>query len=81
MIFRAELVRRAVAPEPTGSRMMGILRAEAIFPALTMESTHSSVRVPIFNTRAPARQTISSTSFGAWAITGEAPIAKRALAV
>ena len=35
----------------------------------------------MFNTSAPARATMSSTSFGAWAITGDAPMASSALAV
>ncbi len=61
--------------------MIGVLRPDAFFPAVIMESTHSSVRVPMFSTRAPANATISSTSFSAWAITGEAPMASRALAV
>ena len=51
------------------------------FPAVSIDSTQSSVRVPMFNTSAPAKETISSTSLMAWAMTGEAPMASSALAV
>jgi hypothetical protein len=46
-----------------------------------MDSTHSSLKVPMLSTSAPARAVISSTSPAACAITGEAPIASSALAV
>jgi len=77
----AESVRNWVAPEPTGSRTIGIFNALAFFPARSMASTHWGVSVPIFRTRAPARKTISSTSSAACAMTGEAPQARRAFAV
>ena len=77
----ADSVRSLVAPDPTGSRTIGIFSSLAFFPAISMESTQGMVRVPMFSTKAPANDTISSTSSGAWAITGEAPQAKRAFAV
>ena len=43
-----------VAPEPTGSRTMGLPSCVAFFPAVSMAATQESVRVPMFNTRAPA---------------------------
>ena len=49
--------------------------------AFSMEETQTSVRVPMLRTREPAKPTISSTSFSACAITGEAPAASRTLAV
>jgi len=47
-------VRRGVAPEPTGSRMMGLPSAVALRPALSMAATQTSVSVPMFSTSAPA---------------------------
>ena len=46
-----------------------------------MAKTHWGVSVPMLSTKAPARETISSTSSWAWAITGEAPAAKSTLAL
>ena len=74
-------VRRRVAPAPTGSSTMGRPSSDALRPALTMAASQVSVSVPMLSTRAPARATISSTSLSAWAITGEAPAARRTLAV
>jgi len=46
-----------------------------------MASIQGGERVPMLRTTAPAMEAISSTSSTAWAITGEAPRASRALAV
>ena len=77
----AASVRSRVAPDPTGSRTMGVPRLLALRPALSMDAIQLSVRVPILRTNAPAKATMSSTSFSAWAMTGDAPQARRALAV
>ncbi len=49
--------------------------------ALRMALTHFLLSVPMLTTRAEAIPTMSSTSSSAWAMTGEAPMARRALAV
>ncbi len=46
-----------------------------------MDAIQGSLKVPILITRAEAMFTMSSTSSGAWAMTGEAPTASKALAV
>ena len=43
--------------------------------------TQAGLSVPMLMTRAEAIPTISSISSSAWAMTGEAPMARRALAV
>ena len=53
----------------------------AAFPARSMAVTQGALSVPILRTRAADEPAISSTSSGAWAMTGEAPKASRALAV
>ena len=61
--------------------MMGIFRREAVRPATSMPSIHGPESVPMLRTRASAREAISSISSTAWAMTGEAPSASKALAV
>ena len=46
-----------------------------------MDAIHASSSVPMFSTSALANDTISSTSLGACAITGDAPDASRTFAV
>jgi hypothetical protein len=74
-------VRSFVAPAPTGSRMIGTPSAVAFLPALSIDAIHASSSVPMFSTSALAKATISSTSFSACAITGDAPAASRRFAV
>ena len=45
----------------------------ALWAASFIASTKSTVRVPMFSTRAEAIWAISATSSRAWAITGDAP--------
>ena len=71
---RAALVRMLVAPAPTGSRMTGMECSFALRPAMSIASTCSFLKVPMLSTRAPAIDTISSTSSLASAMTGEAPM-------
>ena len=66
---------------PTGSNTTGIFRRRAFFPALIIALTQGVLKVPILMTSARARLTISSTSSMACAITGNAPMARSALAV
>ena len=73
-------VRYAVAPAPTGSRMTGTFIFAARSAALCIARIQSRLNVPMLMTRAPAMLTMSSTSSSAWAMTGEAPIASKALA-
>jgi len=56
-------------------------RADAAFPALSIDSIQGLESVPMLSTSALARPTISSTSSSAWAITGSAPSASVAFAV
>ena len=81
MIRRAASVRIRVAPAPTGSSTTGAPCRLAARPASTIASTHSGESVPMLSTSAPATAAISSTSSRAWAITGEAPMARVMLAV
>ena len=60
---------------------MPIPRSRATRPALNMDSTQCVLSVPMLITRAWAMRAMSSASSNAWAITGEAPSASRALAV
>ncbi len=78
---RAVSVRYRVAPAPTGSSTTGTPAWFAALPAASMASTQGSESVPMLSTSAPASVAISSTSCGAWAITGSAPRARVALAV
>ncbi len=80
-IRRAVSVRYAVAPTPTGSSTTGIPRALAARPAISIASIQCSESVPMLSTSADASPTISSTSCGACAMTGSAPIASVAFAV
>ena len=73
-------VRALVAPAPTGSSTIGIPLRDAAAPAILIPSSQASSKVPIFSTRAPAMDVISSTSRGQCAMTGEAPMARSALA-
>src|SRR5438309_4956218 len=74
-IWCAWAVLNPVAPTPTGSRMTGMPRAFARWPALIIAATACVVSVPMLRTRAPAWGAISSTSSGACVITGAAPSA------
>jgi len=60
---------------------MGMPSCPALRAAMNMDFVHCSLKVPMLITRAAAIPTISSTSWSAWAMTGEAPMASRALAV
>ena len=74
-------VRNVVAPAPTGSSTTGTFALFAALPASSIASIQWPESVPMFSTRAPATDAISSTSSGAWAMTGSAPIASVAFAV
>ena len=60
--------------------MMGVPSVLARRAASSIDSTAPIVSVPMLRTRACACAVIASTSSGAWAITGDAPIASVALA-
>jgi len=78
---RQTCVRQREAPAPTGSNTTGTPRRRAAAMARCIASTQGRLRVPMLITRAEAMPTMSSTSSTAWAMTGEAPSARRALAV
>ena len=75
IILLAVVVRRLVAPTPTGSKTMGIPLFFAFLPTATIDSILREFKVPMFNTKEDAKETISSTSPISSAITGDAPIA------
>jgi hypothetical protein len=60
---------------------MGIPFFRAARAAIVMASIHGPLSVPMLRTSAEASPAISSTSSTAWAMTGDAPSASRALAV
>ena len=78
---REASVRRREAPAPTGSSTTGLPLARMSFPASSMLSSHGASSVPILRTRAESMSVRSSSSSGAWAMSGEAWAARRALAV
>jgi hypothetical protein len=74
-------VRSLVAPEPTGSRTKGLPKALQRVAALRNDGIHDCDNVPILMTTAPEIAANSSSSSGSWAMTGDAPIARRTFAV
>ena len=80
MISAAIRFRKGVAPAPTGSKTTGIPFALALRPASIMDSTLLTFNVPIFSTRAEDMAAISPTSSMASDMTGDAPMARHALA-
>ena len=65
-----------VAPTPTGSNITGIPTSLAFFPALSIASTDSACKVPMFISSADENETTSSTSRLSSAIIGDAPEAR-----
>ena len=80
MIFDAVSIRNLVAPTPTTSNTIGILLLEAALPANSIECAVSLSKMTRLSAKALLLLQLSSTSYWARAMIGDAPIASRLFA-
>lgn len=73
--------RQPEAPAATGSRTHGLPERAASSAASFMAGSQSAVRVPTLTQRASALGVKSGSSWREWSMAGEAPAARRVLAI